>query len=231
MRTDITIVIPTYNYAKYLKESIQSCLDQTIQTQIIIVDDGSTDDTFQVVQAFTLAIGMERVHYLHKENTKTAAAARNFGIKYAIDNLGCNLIATLDADDLLYPNFIEKGLAELDRTGAAIFFCDAKCFEESTDTIFSSPFNMSVLSGNYELYCSLFYAKVWQNVKGYDEDIPFSGLEDWTFWIKAYRKHFEGVYLNEELFKYRVHKDSMKFISLIPHTGELRKWMQDKGYI
>ena len=99
--TTISVVIPTYNYGHYINRAIDSALDQTIPpVEIIIVDDGSTDNTEQIISKDYNAD--DKIKYIKKTNTGPASA-RNLGIKNAIGEF----VLLLDADDKLQHNTIE----------------------------------------------------------------------------------------------------------------------------
>ena len=92
----VSVVIPTYNGADHLGKTIQSVLDQTYSNfELIIVDDGSVDNTFDVVNQFD----DPRIKFVPLGNNRGADAARNVGIRQSIGNI----IAFLDQDDLFHP--------------------------------------------------------------------------------------------------------------------------------
>ncbi len=94
-----TIVIPLYNKAPYIAQTLKGVLGQTFgDFEVIIVNDGSTDDGEQVVKRFD----DPRIHYYLREN-KGVSAARNFGVTMA----RADYIAFLDADDYWYPDFLQ----------------------------------------------------------------------------------------------------------------------------
>ena len=98
----ISVIIPAYNHAKYLSEAIQSVLNQTYQNfEILIVDDGSTDNTRQVVQNYT----DQRIKYIYQEN-RGLAASRNAGLRVTQGEY----VAFLDADDIFLPHKLEVQL-------------------------------------------------------------------------------------------------------------------------
>jgi glycosyltransferase involved in cell wall biosynthesis len=99
--TTVSVVIPTYNYGHYINRSIDSVLDQTVlPVEIIIVDDGSTDDTEQVISGKYKS--NDKIKYIKKTNAGPASA-RNMGIEHAAGEF----VLLLDSDDKLRPNAIE----------------------------------------------------------------------------------------------------------------------------
>ena len=98
---DISIVIPTYNRCELLKRAVKSVLNQTIKTrEIIIVDNGSTDNTYEMISSL-----YPEITYIH-EKRKGVSIARNLGIK----NSHSSWIAFLDSDDAWSPQKLEKQL-------------------------------------------------------------------------------------------------------------------------
>ncbi len=105
----VTFVIPTYNCADYIGEALESALAQTYRPlEVVVVDDGSTDQTQRIVREFGA-----KVNYIRQDN-RGIAAARNTGIRAASGDF----IALLDADDTCSPERVRKQLAA--------FRCDAK---------------------------------------------------------------------------------------------------------
>ncbi len=90
----VTVVIPSYNYGHFVVDAVQSALAQTYRPmEVIVVDDGSTDDTRERLRPFT-----DRIHYVYQEN-RGLSAARNTGIRLARGEW----VALLDADDIWHP--------------------------------------------------------------------------------------------------------------------------------
>lgn len=129
--SNISVVVPTYNCANYIAEALTSVLHQTLSPcEILVIDDGSTDNTAEVVAAFNDS----RIRYLKQENAGVSAA-RNYGLECASGNF----IAFLDADDRWLPTMLERQYATLSKDPELVF-----CF---TNFIrFDDP------SSNYQFY-------------------------------------------------------------------------------
>lgn len=114
----VSIIIPSYNAAAYVKEAVDSALAQTYsQCEIIVIDDGSSDDTKKILKPY---IDKEEMKYVYQDN-KGLAAARNTGIK----NSRGEYIALLDADDIFIPQKIERQVQYLkNNAGCDVSYCD-----------------------------------------------------------------------------------------------------------
>lgn len=124
----VSVVIPTYNLAGMLVEAIESVLAQTYRDhEIIVVDDGSTDDTAARVEPY-LAQGV--VHYVFQQNQRQAAA-RNRGIAMARGDL----FAFLDHDDLWSPEKLERQVPLFDDATVGIVYCGAREVDPSGATL------------------------------------------------------------------------------------------------
>jgi len=113
MKPTVSIGIPTYNNPVMLRQAIMSVLQQTYQDfEIIVVDDGSTDDTEEVVRGFN----DDRIRYIRHDENRGAAAARNTGIKAALGEY----IAFQDSDDEWLPEKLEKQIRVLENVPAEV---------------------------------------------------------------------------------------------------------------
>ena len=131
---EVSVVIPTYNSAKYLAESLGSVLAQTHQpAQILVIDDGSTDDTPAVVAAQS----DPRIRYIQISH-QGSAAARNRGIELASGDY----LAFLDADDRWRPAMLEKQVSLLGQDETVICsFTNFVRFLEDTGEVLPTQFN------------------------------------------------------------------------------------------
>ena len=206
--TLVSIIVPCYNQAQYLYESLQSIADQTYtHWECIIVNDGSPDNTEAVARKWETKDA--RFIYLYKENGGVSSA-RNLGIEKAKNEY----ILTLDADDKYDPTFLEKALTILlanDELGIVSswgqYFTNDKQFQvfksnakTVTDFLFYNGINMG---------SSLFRKVCWEQVDGYDEDSR-NGYEDWEFYLRVCALGWKVHVIEEELFFYRQHQVSRR---------------------
>ena len=120
----ISVIVPTYDYGRFIGDSIRSVLEQTYTSyEIIVIDDGSSDETTSVLQQFD-----GRIRYVYQEN-RGPSAARNLGIKIARGEY----ISFLDADDLWTPNKLELQLSDINsHPDIGMVFSDCQTFTAET---------------------------------------------------------------------------------------------------
>lgn len=137
----VSVLIPAWNVAPWLAECLDSVLAQSMADfECIIVDDGSTDTTLQVIQSFT----DPRIRLIHQENAGVSAARNR-----ALDEAKGQFIAFLDADDLWEFCFLEKLLAALEQNpGADLAFCRTGMFMDSTNRVKRQPWTNVHATGN-----------------------------------------------------------------------------------
>ena len=122
----VSVVIPTYNRADFICDAIDSVLNQTHSNiEIIVVDDGSTDNTSAVLEKY-----QDRIKIIRQEN-QGCSAARNSGIRFCSGNY----VAFLDSDDKWLPQKTEEQLALLNQTGANVPCCWCNILVEKNGTV------------------------------------------------------------------------------------------------
>ena len=115
----VSIIIPAYNVDKYIKKCLSSILEQTYTNiEVIVVDDGSTDQSGQIIDSISKQDF--RVHVIHKKNAGVSAA-RNTGIEISTGDY----LVFVDGDDYLAPDYVEYMISLVENTGAN--FCLSKC--------------------------------------------------------------------------------------------------------
>jgi len=193
----ISIIIPVYNGQSYLAEAIKSILDQTIKEfQIIIVDDGSDDNSADIIKSFS---GPIEYHYLTNGGT---AAARNFGVQ----NSKGSFLAFLDQDDLWTENKLEIQLSAFSKNSEldVVFGHVQQFYSPETDEIFrqnnkcpSHPmpgYLPSAMLVKKDAFLNTgFFESAWQ-------------IGEWANWyVRAREKHLKMMMLPEVVTLRRIH--------------------------
>lgn len=203
-KTLVSIIVPCYNQAQFLDEALQSVLDQTYTNwECIVVNDGSPDNTEEVVQKWTEKD--IRYKYFYQEN-KGLSSARNLGITQA----NGKFILPLDADDKITVNYISLAIASFQEDNSLkVVYCKAEKFGDERGPWKLEPFSLFNLSQKNMIFCTaLFRKKDWEMVDGYDVNMIY-GWEDWEFWIAILKNGGEVKCLDEVGFYYRVKLNSM----------------------
>ncbi len=196
----ISVIIPCYNQGRYLYEALESVVKQTYQNfEVIIVNDGSTDNTQEVAEEFIRIHPQYQIKLIAQANSGQPAIPRNRGISEAKGEY----ILPLDADDMIAPTMLEECLNLLEtNTSVAIAYSDRQDFGESTQLICAGNYDFSkLIHANHISYCALYRKTVWENIGGYRTNVK--GCEDWDFWIAAGIRGYFGYRIPKPLFKYR----------------------------
>ncbi len=179
----ISVIIPSYNHAHYIREAIESALAQTYETiEIIVIDDGSTDNTKEVLAPY---VRDQKIHYIYHKN-RGLSAARNTGLKAAQGRY----IKFLDSDDFLYPEQIERQVDQIGTSDNLISISDF-CFLRPNGEVF----NLTYCPVNEERQLNTFFEgnpapvhaflvpkTLIQEAGSFDE--TFTACEDWDLWIR-----------------------------------------------
>ena len=216
----VTVVIPCFNQGAYLAEALDSVRGQTFSDwECIVVDDGSTDSTAQVGQAY--AHRDPRIRYVRQRNGGLSSA-RNRGLELARGAY----VQFLDADDLLHAAKLELQLAALSGApGNAVCFCDYRfgCGERAATTLERRDFGrptfkrgspLQELIDRWEsdlsipVHAFLFDRRLFESPRvRFDETVP--NHEDWDCWLQLFKREVYIVHVARELATYRIRPDSM----------------------
>lgn len=201
----VSVVIATYNGARFLPEAIDSALaDPEPGREILVVDDGSTDGTAAVVARYA-----DSIRYLLQSN-RGPSAARNAGIRAARGDY----VAFLDHDDRFRPGKLARQAAVLDaRAGVGLVYTSFR-FIDDDGRVLPQPGFAPAEEGLFEailLGNPLFLSAVMvrrallEAVGGFDE--ARRRVEDWDLWLRLWRVNRSWVRIDEPLLDYRVHRD------------------------
>ncbi|MEI6488263.1 MAG: glycosyltransferase [Bacteroidota bacterium] len=177
-----SIVIPTYNRASFIKSTIDSVLNQVYQNfEIIIVDDGSTDNTEEVIRT----IPSEKIRYFKVENSERAAA-RNFGI---LQSNG-EYLTFLDSDDILFPDYLQNANNSILKYKRCPFFhlgYEIRNYKGKIlyqfNKIKSEDLDF-IVKGNPLSCMGVFIRRDVSEKFKFNEDRELSGSEDWELWLR-----------------------------------------------
>lgn len=125
----VTIIICNYNYEKYLGYAIESAVNQTHKCNIVVVDDASTDQSWQKIEYYCQKY--ENVHGIRLEQNCGPSYARNVAIEHTLDLT--DVYAILDADDEMYPNKVQRCLEVLNQSPMiGVVYADYDIYNEAT---------------------------------------------------------------------------------------------------
>ncbi|MEA2573723.1 MAG: hypothetical protein QOH93_1021 [Chloroflexia bacterium] len=209
MKPTVSAVITTYNYGRFLPPAIESVLAQTLRPdEIIVVDDGSTDDTAAIVARYA----DRGVRYVYKENGG-GSSARNAGILAA----KCELIAFLDGDDRWLPHKLERQIEQMVRhphvglVSGSEWQVDER--GEHPYLVARQPLEAAhvykrMLVENFIGNTSLALVRrsVFARVGTFDEKVPLG--HDWDMWLRIAREYPVSV-IEEPLIYYTRHSGSL----------------------
>ncbi len=210
-RTDtplISVIITCYNHGKYLAEAIQSIKAQTYSNfELLIVDDGSIDDTALVSAEFDWA------HYIYQPNAGLSAA-RNTGLKHASGDF----ILFLDADDRLLPDAIEHSIRTMNLNPDTGFVFGGHRFINGEGVIYgglqtcdferaAKPYENLLISNFIAMHGAVLFRKqALQQAGGYDTALP--SCEDYDIYLKIANR-YKIVYHHHIIAEYRKHGENM----------------------
>jgi glycosyltransferase involved in cell wall biosynthesis len=203
----VSIIVPAYNQGHYLAEAIRSCLDQTYPAfELLVVDDGSTDNTREVAQGF----GDSRVKYFYQEN-RGLSAARNTGM----NNSRGDLLTFLDSDDRFLPQKLER-LVPLFANDPDLGFAAGQAILIDQDgSILDRPFESSLPEplenlalGNPFHVGSAMVSRRWQEKIGFFDE-TLRSYEDWDYWLRLAIAGAGMKTIRQPVSMYRFHPDQM----------------------
>jgi|ETNvirenome_2_30_1030614.scaffolds.fasta_scaffold00005_185 glycosyltransferase involved in cell wall biosynthesis len=227
MSTRISVVIPAFNAAAYLTETVQSLLSQlSDHDEILVVDDGSTDNTCAVCAD----ISDPRVRLVQRANSGGPAAPRNAGCSEAKGEY----IFLFDSDDIAEPDKISVAMKALENSPKASFlftnfsladsngvitehkyldrYSVLKQLEKSpagtnTYTVNGGRLLAALLRANFVGTCSVVFKKsVWLRTEGFNENLRH--LDDRDMWLQLCR-HGDAVFVDHSSFRYRQHESGI----------------------
>jgi glycosyltransferase involved in cell wall biosynthesis len=218
--TELSIILTTYMLGRYIREAIDSVLGQTFKDyELIIVDDGSTDNTKEEVAK----VKDERIKYIWQSHTGLPAKARNKGLEAASGRL----IAFFDGDDLWYPDKLQRCTEILNKDSSIDILChDLDLMRTSDGTIYRRTFlgpygddmyKQLLFRGNALATSSTVMKRsiFLEDRYSFSEDERLCSVEDYEYWLKLAKSGcYRFSYLPELLGAHRVMEDSISMANI-----------------
>jgi glycosyltransferase involved in cell wall biosynthesis len=236
----VSVIIPCHNGERFLAETLESAFTQTYpHTEIIVVDDGSTDRSVELIEAYGDRVKAEFGSH------RGGSAARNRGTALARGEF----IQYLDADDLLMPNAIEQRVAALMETGGEVAYSDWETLVEvkpgqfemgervvrRIENFHASP-EMAILVGFWVPLAGLIYRRsIVEKVGGWKEWLPV--MQDGRFFQDAVLAGARFAYVPCIGARYRVHRTSLSrcideeavMLAVFRNARDLQAGFQGRG--
>ena len=213
----VSIVVPSYNHAPYLRQAIESALSQTLQDlEVIVVDDCSSDESLEILGT----IEDSRLKILVNEENRGASFSLNRGIQAS----SAPVVAILNSDDLFEPQRLSLCLAALDDPEVMLVGTDLKLIDGSGFEIQDPSFwwfqwyrsLTAYYAAHHDLMAALFRGNIFVSTSNFvfrrglfDQTGPFESLryvQDYAFILRVIRLYPQGVsWLPDQTFAYRLH--------------------------
>jgi teichuronic acid biosynthesis glycosyltransferase TuaG len=212
----VSIIMPTYNTEKYIRYSIESVISQTyLNWELIIIDDGSTDNTVIIVNEFIKKDS--RIRYIYQNNAKQARARNN-----GIENAKGTILAFLDSDDLWLSTKLEKSILEFNTSMTDLLFTNSFITSDFLIDINNHNYKkMNVVSGYYSgnealklfiqgnripLLTVLVKKEKLKKIGGFNEQ--FTPAEDYDLWLRLLKNGCKFLAIDDVLSIYRLQQNS-----------------------
>ena len=199
MSVIISVIIPCFNNQQTIDETIQSVLQQSLTNwELIIVDDGSTDESVNLINSIIEVNNSKNIKLICQENSGPSKS-RNKGAAIA----NGKYLLFLDADDLIHSSYLEKAVKLLEENSQLhLVYSNAEFFEAKKGAWKLPAFSKKGLLLENSIFMSaVIRTEDFRIIGGIDETLNY--IEDWELWLRLVYA-FDGVYkINETLFYYR----------------------------
>ena len=204
MNPKVSVIIPVYNMADYIEETVKSVLSSDYDNfEIILVDDGSKDNSLSIAK--NLSYKDDRIKVI-SQNNSGVSAARNNGISNALGEY----IFPLDADDKIAPELLSRSVKEfLSDKDVKCVTCRAEFFGSKTGEWKLREFSLPLIARKNMIPASAMFKKTdWERTGGYSTEII--AREDWDFWIGVLKDGGKVVRLDYIGLFYRIRENSKR---------------------
>jgi teichuronic acid biosynthesis glycosyltransferase TuaG len=208
----ISIIMPLFNSDRFVEETLESVLAQTYgKWELVVVDDCSTDSSYEKVEAFSRRVGRGRVHLYSLAVNQGAAKAR----QVALSHVKGDYVAYLDSDDVWLPRKLERQLEFMKGDGAAMCFTGYETIEEDgayrnvvhvPERMHYRDFLKQTITCSHTIMFDL--KRVPLDLLSEVRDVTYDYPEDLDTWLRVLKTGIEAKGIDEPLAKYRRHDGS-----------------------
>jgi glycosyltransferase involved in cell wall biosynthesis len=208
----VSIIIPVYNQEKYLKETLQSVINQSFSNwECILINDGSVDDSVAIINEYLTQDN--RFHFINSEN-KGVSNARNL----ALQQVKGDYILFLDGDDLIHPEKIAQAISNFQKNSdLSIVFNTTSYFQDTIENKLYDikidaellNFNDLLLYWGEKIIIPIHSAIIKRSLlDGIEFNTNLTAQEDWLVWLRLFQKNPKVLVLDAVLSFYRKHNTS-----------------------
>jgi glycosyltransferase involved in cell wall biosynthesis len=223
-----SVAIPCHGYGRFLREAVESVLGQSEPpAEIAVLDDGSTDDTAEVLAR----LASEVPGLLVASNARPVGTprARNQAVRMTTGDL----VVVLDADDRLGPGYLAACRTALVEHGWDFAYPTVRLFGQVEELRPAPPFDLAELGrANYVVGSAMFTRELFDRLDGFAPELTDVGYEDWDFWLRAVRSGSVGGPAPGAELEYRRHGPSRnRRAEARWRRAHLRLWWRHRGLV
>ena len=232
MNPKVSVIVPCYNQAQFLAETLDSVLAQTHKNwECIIVNDGSTDNTETVAMDYC---DRDKRFVYHKKENGGLSSARNAGLDIAQGDY----VQFLDSDDILLPNKLEYQIRAMETDNLDVCVCHHSMFTTDINQTWENFFSQSIYDLTYhgfvynwgETFVIAIHSGLFSHSFLKSSHIHFDehvyALEDWLFWVSIIRAKGTICEIQDKLTLYRVQTSSMTHDKKRMQSNRLRVYLR-----
>ncbi len=229
----ISFIITTFNYEIYIKECLESILNQENfrNNKIIIIDDGSQDNTYKVVKKY---LSLPFIEYFQIENSGVEAAAN-----YAINKINSPYFTRIDADDSVESQYLTHFNKVIDSNKNYDFiYSNYNLINHNSDTIKNiklPKFDKEEIfkRGDFLATGTLYKKETIDSLNQYDTTNKNCGLENYSLILRLIIQNYSGIHIPYTLFNYRIHSNNMskkRKDAILKYGNELTTKLLNRTY-
>jgi glycosyltransferase involved in cell wall biosynthesis len=220
----LTIIVPSFNYGRFIQSAIDSILAQTFQDFEVLIIDCSTDgETRELLKS----IHHPKIQVIFREGRHLLGDNRNFGIKRARGKY----VTCLDPDDILKPTYYEKAIYLLENGNFDIVSPSVQEFEQGSGRwmLHTRPQLSELIQCNLISVVAVYQKQVWVRSRGFhDYGVASEHVhEDWDFWVRSMALGARVMNIREPLMLYRIHGNNMSKAKNLPSLDEQRRQIRE----